>query len=306
MYSLSQIRRGLAAPGFLGRELNRLYHRRLYTRPYNTAGVSIFDEDWDNLIILDACRYDMFAEQSTLDGDLQHRQSRGSSTVEFLRANFDGRDLRDTVYVTANPQLYRNRDTIETDLHAVIDVWEKDGWDEEHKTVLPETMVEYVREATLEYPDKRVVSHFIQPHYPFLYDESVFDDSQAFLRPEDAGSWDQVLAGKISVTEESLWKAYRATLDRALAAVEELLETVAGKTVVTADHGNMVGERARPVPIRDWGHPHGIYTEQLVKVPWLVIEDGTRREITAEKTETNHQGVDDTVVEDRLETLGYR
>jgi len=138
MYTLDQIRRGLSHPNYIGRELNRLYFTRLYSRPYNIDGVDIFGSDWDNLIILDACRYDMFHDQSELPGQLETRDSRGSTTTEFLSANFTDRDLTNTVYVTANPQLYRHASEIDPNLHNVIHVWSKSGWDEEHSTVLPE------------------------------------------------------------------------------------------------------------------------------------------------------------------------
>jgi hypothetical protein len=304
--SLSRIRRGLRSPNLFLREANRLYHRRFYTRPYNTDGVDVFAEDWDTLVILDACRYDMFSEQSELPGRLESRISRGSSTVEFLRANVAGRDLRDTVYVTANPQLYRHREEFSPQFHDVIDVWQDDGWDEEYNTVLPETMVEWTRTAAERYPNKRILSHFIQPHYPFLVDEEVFEDEQTFRCPKKAGPWHQVMTGEISVSVEDVWQAYRATLDRTLPAVERLLSKLDGKTVVTADHGNMVGERAGPVPVTEWGHPRSIYVDQLVTVPWLVSTAGERRTITAGDSAAMYTEGESEVVNDRLNALGYK
>ena len=301
--SLSRLKRGLESPNLFLREANRLYHRRFYTRPYNTSGVDIFEEDWDNLVILDACRYDMFVEEADLPGQLETRRSRGSNTVEFLRGNFHDRTLHDTVYVTGNPQLYRNRDWIQSDLHATVEVWHDDGWDDHHRTVLPETMVDRTLEAAEQYPDKRLVSHFVQPHYPFLVEESVFDDDQAFLRPDEPGCWHQVMTGQLSVSKSAVWDAYRETLRTALPHVRELIESLDGTTVVTADHGNMVGERGRPVPVVEWGHPRSVYTEQLVKIPWLVI-DGDRRNIRREEPESQTE-VADEVVTERLEDLGY-
>lgn len=300
-----RILRAVRNPRLFLRHLNRLYHRRLNTRHYNTDGVDIFHEDWDNLLLLDACRYDMFADQSQLPGELESRTSRGSATVEFLRGNLQGRTLHDTVYVTANPQLYRHQDEIDASFHAVEEVWQTDGWDEERSTVLPETMARRAIEAAEEYPDKRLFVHFIQPHYPFLTArENPFDDDQAFLRPDEPGSWAQVMTGDIRPSKESIWAAYRETLERALTHVGSLIEELPGKTVVTADHGNMVGERASPIPIVEWGHPRGIYTENLVKVPWLVV-DGDRRDINPEEPVEDRLSVPDTVVSDRLEQLGY-
>jgi hypothetical protein len=41
-------------------------------------------EDWDNLIILDACRYGAFERNNTIPGALEYRFSRGSMTGEFF------------------------------------------------------------------------------------------------------------------------------------------------------------------------------------------------------------------------------
>lgn len=306
MYSLSQLKRGFASPNLFLREANRLYHRRLNLREYNTGGIDIFEENWDNLIVLDACRYDMFAEHNTIEGRLESRRSRSSSTREFLRANFTNRSLLDTVYVTANPQLYRHSDWVDVSFHDVIHVWQKEGWDEEYQTVLPETTTAHALDAARSYPNKRLLVHYIQPHYPFLTEDGgPFDNSQAFLKPDEAGSWNQILSGDLEISRSEVWEAYISTLKRALPEVQTLVEGLDGKTVITADHGNMVGERARPLPIREWGHPRGIYTEQLVKVPWLII-DGKRREIIEEEpAESEQTTTADDVVEERLEALGY-
>lgn len=306
VFSLSRLRRGLASPNLFFREVNRLYYRRFYTRPYNTHGVDLFGEDWDNLLILDACRFDMFADQSTLPGALESRQSRASSTWEFLKANFADKELHDTVYVTANPQFYRHDDWLETSFHAVDHVWKTDGWDDDHRTVLPRTTTEHAISAAEKYPDKRLLVHYIQPHYPFIVEgDQPFDDDQAFLKPDTPGSWAQLMTGELDASPDDIWPAYKQNLDRTLPHVQHFFDSVDGKSVVTADHGNMVGERAGPLPIREWGHPHGIYTDELVKVPWLVV-DGQRRDITKEKPVDKTESVANETVEERLANLGYK
>lgn len=126
----------------------------------NTIGVDVFDEDWDTLVVLDACRYDMFESTSQLKGTLSSRISKGSSTVEWLQANFDGRDLSDTVYVTANPQLERNRHEWDINLHETINVWLEEGWDEETGTVRAEPMTQAALDAADRFPHKRLVVHY--------------------------------------------------------------------------------------------------------------------------------------------------
>jgi hypothetical protein len=283
------------------RFLNRMYFKRLNTRRWNADGVNVFDEDWDNLFVLDACRYDMFREASDLPGRLESRISRGSNTMEFVEANFDGRDLRDTVYVTANPMLYRIRDSIDLRFHAVENVWDTD-WDEEYRTVVPELVNERASAAYEQYPEKRIVVHYIQPHIPFLSDggKSYFQGEREDRPP----FWDAIQRGDIDISTEQVWEWYCNNLHRVLSHVEDLLETFEGRSVVTADHGNHVGERVWPFPIREWGHPYGIYTEELVRVPWHVYENGERRSITRGDIEME-SNISQITVDDRLTGLGY-
>ncbi|MFP8954769.1 hypothetical protein ACLI4Z_17660 [Natrialbaceae archaeon A-arb3/5] len=308
MYSPAQLRRGLrrglSNPSFFGQELNRLYHRRLYRREHNTDGIDLMEADWDTVLVLDACRYDMFEELADLPGRLERQRSRASHTTEFLQANFDGRTLTDTVYVTASPQLYRWRDEIDVKFHDVINVWHEAGWDDTHGTVLPETMAEYVREAADRYPNKRLIGHFLQPHYPFIGADDL--NTTAFGEEENAPDiWNALRTGDLEASPGEVWESYRDNLEIALPVVRELLDELSGKTVVTSDHGNMIGERTFPVPISEWGHPPGIYTDELVAVPWHVFENGDRREIVDGSTDSATDRIESDVVEDRLRQLGY-
>jgi hypothetical protein len=205
------------------------------------------------------------------------------------------------VYVTANPVLYRNRDSIRPSLHAWIDVWREDGWDEEYKTVRPETMVEYGLRAVEEYPKKRLILHFIQPHFPFIgpTGRTHFD-----LGTLACPVWEHISSDEVPVDDDVIWKAFVENLELTLPHVEELLAELTGKSVVTADHGQLVGERVSPLPTRAYGHPVGIYVDELVKVPWLVSQNGERRTIEADDA-AEAASVDEETVTDRLEQLGY-
>lgn len=305
MKTRARLARALHNPVLFLRGANRLFHRRLGTRNHNPEGVDVFEEDWDNLVILDACRYDMFERRADLPGRLERRRSRGSTTVEFLRANVADRDLTDTVYVTANPQLSQHRESIQPAFHEVVNVWREDGWNEEFGTVLPETLTAYAERAAERHPHKRLVVHYMQPHYPFVGSDTGFDKGHLDgSGTETENVWNRLLQGTLDVDRSEIWRLYDENLDLVLEHVEELLGALEGKTVVTADHGNMVGERAVPVPFREWGHPRGIYTEELVTVPWLVVESDSRRTITrgdAEAADT----VESDVVTERLRNLGY-
>lgn len=86
------------------RDLNRRYRYTLRGQKFYQKGVNVLDEDWDNLIILDACRYDIFEELNHINGNLTQKKSRGCRTPEWIRGNFSCKELLDTVYISANPQ----------------------------------------------------------------------------------------------------------------------------------------------------------------------------------------------------------
>lgn len=302
MYDISQIRKGIANPYMIARELNNLFHTRLGSR-HNPEGLEVFDADWDTLVILDGCRYDLFEARSELPGTLTKQYSQGSGTVEFLKANANGRDLRDTVYVTSNPMLYRFSEKIGANFHDVINVWQEDGWADEYRTVLPETMNDYARQAAEKYPNKRLVVHYIQPHYPFIgpFGREHFDF-------EELDIWPKILTDELDISDEDIWRAYAENFDIVAEHIEDLLTEISGKTVVTSDHGQMIGERAFPIPMREYGHPLGLYTDELVAVPWLEYTNGERRTVTAEapaQATQDQDAVDDDVVAQRLRNLGY-
>jgi len=307
-----RLERALRNPRLFARGLNRFFHRRAGLRSENTAGIDVFDEDWDTLVVLDACPYDMFESTSQLDGTLSSRISKGSSTVEWLQANFDGRDLRDTVYITANPQLERNRDGWDIALHETINVWLDEGWDNETGTVRAETMTDAALEAAERFPHKRLVVHYMQPHYPFVLADTTADKEHLQQidgdgnGPSEENVWNQMFHGDLDLSRDELWSIYVENLDYVLDSVKRLLDSLSGKTVVTGDHGNYVGERASPIPIREYGHPRGLYDSPVVRVPWFVHEYSNRREIRRTEGNSSADTIESAVVDERLRDLGYK
>jgi hypothetical protein len=294
---LRRMRRGLSEPHLLVRQFNKLYYRLI--DPRDTTNV--FEEDWDTLVILDACRYDVFASCHDLPGELQKRTLRSASTVDFIHQYIAGADLRDTVYVTANPQLRRYREEFDINVHRVVDIWGEEWWDDALSTVHPETVTEEAIKANEQYPNKRLVVHYIQPHHPFIG-----PTGREKLRFDSIGRfWNRVLTNEISVSDQVIRRAYRENLEIALDSVGELLDEIEGKTVVTADHGEMLGESASPIPITEYGHYRGLRTPELTTVPWLTYQTGPRREVTTGETESIEQSGQRETVESRLEDLGY-
>lgn len=305
MYGIEELRRGLRRPREAAMEVNAIYNRLRHGAYFNPAGVDIFAEDWDALVLLDSFRYDVFRARSDLPGRLERRTSRGGGTVEFLYGNFDGRDLRDTVYVTANPQFHKYRHDLDTKFHAVRNIW-RDNWHEKLQTVHPETMTEACLEAASEYPQKRLLFHYNQPHPPYIGPKGRALDTST--GPDEQRGFVAELVNDLFhdfVSRDDLREAYTENADVALDAAEELLAALRGRVVVTADHGEMLGERASPLPVRYYSHRIGVHVDELTEVPWLVSESTDRPDIRPGDAECTDETAAPETVSERLRDLGY-
>lgn len=249
---------------------------RLHPRyPGYGESVRVMQEDWDTLIVIDACRADYFqqvAEMNKFD-HYSTRASLGSHSSEWTRRNFSGESFGDTVYVSANPHTALEA---ADGFHEIVELWET-GFDDDEGTVLPGTVRDAAIEAHEKYPHKRLIVHFMQPHGPYIGSD---------IEPEYEDKAEH-------------WKAYEQNLEHVLSYVDDTVKNVPGKTVVTADHGEIYnpGIKAR---LGLTGHNPRLRFPALVDVPWAVI-DGPRR--------TVHDGgtteADGDSVESRLKDLGY-
>ena len=147
-------------------------------KPHN-----VVDEDWDYLIVLDACRYDSFEAvySEYVSGDLEKRESPGSATPEWAAETFQGD--HDITYFSANPFInglgiplnemdwgasFDSPWNSVDHIARIHDVWDE-KWDEDLGTVLPEDVNEYVRDNWEELTESdRTVIHYMQPHAPFI------------------------------------------------------------------------------------------------------------------------------------------
>lgn len=292
------------------------FHTHVVSRYFTGAGRPdadpVVEEDWDHLVILDACRFDLFNEvyaDDPLPGTLDQRTSVQSGTPGFLAENFGDGTFHDVVYVTGNP--YVDTDLPGGTFHAVESVW-KDGWDDERQTVTPEIMAERTIDIAEQYPDKRIISHFLQPHAPFVGDVRLGGRDTFAIREQALGHdkaiqrhqtpFEMLESDKASY--EEVWEAYRSNLKYAWPSVRRLLTELDGRIAVTSDHGNAMGERAWPFPIRVFGHPLGILIPALTEVPWLTHQNGERRDVTEEKPVRTDREVNEETNE-RLRMLGY-
>lgn len=240
--------------------LNRLSLRNLES--YTGAPQSIFEaEDWDNLFILDACRHDLYEEVT--GRSVPKRVTLGSSSRDYIQHTYRDRTCNDVVYITGNPYFHtsyfpeltgqKTGDVFHDISHVYLN-----RWDDEHGTVLADDMVAAAQEAAEQYPAKRKVVHFMQPHLPFVPNRVGDGFTQEHTGSDNV--WKRCERGEISADEA--WVAYKENLRYVLPHVHRLAEQLGRTTVVTADHGNLVGEGGR------FSHPGGCDAKVLREVPW--------------------------------------
>lgn len=140
---------------------------------------NITEKEWDYLIVLDACRFDFFEDmfEEFLNGTLQKRKSRGSSTLDWLVNTFPGE--YDIAYFSANPYINSKGVPLNESkwgascnyswnpiehFSEIIDVWEF-GWEEKLGTVPPKNLNKACQSRGC---DKGSIIHYMQPHAPYL------------------------------------------------------------------------------------------------------------------------------------------
>lgn len=229
----------------------------------------VFEKNWDNLLILDACRHDLYEE---VEGGTDYRITKASNSPGFITQNFSEGDFSDVVYVTGNPffseskfeGLTGGRKPDEV-FHEVFHTYMTD-WDEEENTVLPGPLIRDAKTARNLFPEKRIVVHFMQPHYPFVNSNLTKDGIRPDLDSEKEGKsvWQEAERGEYS--DEELWRGYRENLEFIIGDISDFSGQLEGRTVITSDHGNLVGEEDF------YGHNFDTSLVPLRKVPWLKLD----------------------------------
>jgi len=282
----------------------------------DNKGPYILDKDWDNLIILDACRYDVFRKANNISGDLRCVRSRGTVTSEFIRENFANREAHDTIYISGNAMVGSHKEHI--DVFKLIGMWTRntnlnspEDSTDPRSLMDPQPTVNKALNVHEKYPNKRLIVHLLPPHTPFLV-----KDGESLPEDSPYRTYTAVRKGKVSA--DVMRDVYLENVEFGLGYAKELVKKLDGKSVITSDHGELLGEGI-PFPVRvldkrwnfanhgyyDWAHYGGIREPELMNVPWLVIEGDKRRTIQSEP-ESAGIDMDESTIESQLEALGYK
>lgn len=228
---------------------------------------SIFSEDWDNLIILDACRHDIY---ESLMGGTKSRISKDSSSSGFIRENFSDGVYEDIIYISANPHLDPKifESITDRDIDDVFfDVYHtyRNSWNKQKGTVLPKEVIKDALLAEKLFPEKRKIIHFMQPHHPMIPDQQGEGFTKNLKGENKDSIWELAEADKIS--DEEVWNSYKRNLEYVMGEIEVFLNEIEGRTIITSDHGNFVGENGI------YDHPEGSNSLPVRKVPWDRVKE---------------------------------
>lgn len=284
------------------------------------TGIEILEQDWDNLIILDALRLDIFKQENTLSGELNSVISQASTSLDFVQRNFEGKIAHDCIYVTANGW---NEKLGKSPFFLTKKTYS--NFKDRYRFYQPENVFKSTIETFSDYPDKRYIIHFMQPHVPYLGElaaeirKQVENEYGIKFKEIDEVRSDSAkdkiahntvpnllrAAEKGYITDQDLKKAYKENLNIVIPYVEKIHEKLGGKTVVTSDHGELLGDRIGVLPRKKYGHPGSLAVPQLRRVPWLELDFEERRTIRSERA-IESEDVDGEKIKKSLEALGYR
>lgn len=284
-------------------------------------GTNIFEEEWDLLIVLDACRVD--AIQTLVDeydilSNIQKYKSVGSATLEWSAKTFIkeySEEIAKTALVSGNgtvslaleedPQYWAGVsereswldsiatwNTVESDDFFLHDkVWDYGYRDPFTGTLLPECVTDRTISVARNHDPSRIIAHYLPPHAPYR-SEALRANRE--LAQHEREPWQSLRSG---TPTEDVWKSYLNEIRWGLEHVSVLLQNVnAEKVVITADHGEMFGEYGI------YSHPAGVPMWQLRNVPWVettATDEGTYTPSMEVKTGPSMD------VQNRLKRLGY-
>jgi len=282
-----------------------------HTEKWVNYGIDYLERDWDHLVILDACRFDLFTEfgpRHPVYDSFTHIDSvysNASSTPIWLERNFSNRPtsaLSNINYISATPWITN----VETEkLANVRQVW-KYSQDPEASVPTPDALTDAAIESYRETPERRSVIHYVQPHAPFLHCAGKYDSKG----DKDGGTqtvWKELRDGNFE--RDDIWEDYGQNLLRVLDEVEILIENLGGDIAVTSDHGNALGEWGF------YGHPPHVPLPTIRRVPWAhaIGKDRRSYEIKGKVAMSNSQVSEGTTQateeqsrDDQLRALGYK
>jgi hypothetical protein len=310
---------GLKSVRFTAEELfHGLLSRGGYFANY---GGDFYEHNWDLLILLDACRWDLMSEvadeydfienydtflgQSSHSREFLHKTFmknrhsgldkvpvwldvlRNPDNIDIFKHHYEMKDeskINETAYITWN----MFSEMLDGDAFHDYAALGRQEWEHDEQILSPRKLTNYTIDLMRSEDPKRTIVHYMQPHAPFRNSDGT----------EVPGSvWDRIQRGQKDY--DGAWEEYKDNLRWVLDDVKILLENVDAETVViSSDHGNAIGEWGC------YGHRPYVPLPAVKRVPW--VETSAVDESTHEPDVEDLGDIDAETVDKRLEALGYK
>lgn len=276
-------------------------YSQLRRQTLGNPGEAIWEQEWDVLLILDACRLDLMeevADEYDFISEVDRHYSNASKSNQWLRENFSETyrdEITKTAYVTGNP--FTAKVDLEVEPAVLEEVW-KWAWDDDLSTIPARPLTDRAIQTWRSNDDiERMIVHYMQPHGPFVTAPELGE----YGRPADFGEGFGDLWKRVDddLERDVVWAAYRENLRYVLEDVELLLDSIdADHVAISADHGNAIGEW------NAYGHPGHLLLPSIRQVPWIDTAATDSGEYTPD-VDDDRGDLDDEAVESRLRSLGY-
>lgn len=257
-----------------------------------------YKNDWDTLIILDALRFDLAKDSvaSSAFGNPEKIWSIASNSPRWIERTFKSasdEQLKNTAYISSNPFTNNAPDSIGLCSNVLEFAFDKDIG-----TVPPRKVTDEAIRVARSQEFERHIIHYMQPHLPPVDYSSDLSD---FISPpentrSDNNPWEDVENGIRD--GQDVKEAYENNLSTVVSDVEVLLENIdSDKAVITADHGNFLGEKGK------WGHRYWDSLHSAVRqVPYWETSSTDKKTYSPPNTDKTES---DTSRKERLRSLGY-
>ena len=262
---------------------------------------------WNVLVVLDACRYDILAERVP---EVEQIASMANVTYRWCGRYKKKFGTQETLWIVANPVVSRELDSVPS--YTFIRVY-KDHWGLWGPEYMPSCHPIDVANATLSYVERfgqpeRMIVWFLQPHAPYIgkdaipyvtWGNSMKDElSQKVMKYKNDGNGLKRSFQEGRVTAEQMRAAYIGNVDMVIPNALKVLKSLSGVKVLTADHGEMLGEYG------EIEHSCPACFTELLTVPWLETSDNKGYVRSEINRFVDDEKEDDAVVE-KLHSLGY-
>lgn len=217
-------------------------------------------EEYDHIptyILLDACRYDYFKKGYDLDGKLIKCKSPANHTQKWIEKM---RPYLENFTIISGHPYWNYWENVGKEIKHM---WKKDKLVNDLNVTTPDPLIK----KTIEMKERKTLTHIVQPHLPFIKGKGrEFIERVGTGKFTEGGHFSKLMNEEVGkkLTWGEIRKYYTKNLKIPLDIIKEKEEELS-PFIITADHGEELGERNR------YGHRRD--TKEILEIPFFIKED---------------------------------